>query len=361
MTEQLQCGKDEQQRFSEAIPAMLRQAITDPRIRSYKDTDYGPLSVWMRDLGRFYDGHGENSKLLDQLVGAENRDKVGFFTKNKFMFVCEDEGQPAGMICLNYKRGGSAKIGTVIVNPEIRGRGVGSSLLKTAEEVAIAGRVRKLYATTSHLNEPINHMFRKAGYKVEADFPDQYKRGSKELIWGKHLVKPIESENTEIQSILKSGETAGYMRISSICGEDLDFILQVNGIYQQWHDDLGDDFVENMLSGTERGLSFQNKGKVIFIAKDENGEQGMLTFTPKRGGPVKIYPLYGTADAQRTMLENAKTLARSNGNHKLYTFVHISDIKEIEFLENVGFTRRGVIESPYKSGQDLVPLDIMIG
>lgn len=349
-----------QDRFSDAIPANLRAAITDPRIRSYKDSDYESLALWMKDLGKFYDGHDEDNKLLDQLVGAEKGDKAGFFTKNKFMFVCEVDGQPAGMLCLNYKRGGSAKIGPVIVNPEVRGKGVGGSLMTTAEQVAVAGGVRKLYATTSHLNEHINYLFRRAGYKVEAEFPDQYKRGSRELIWGKLLEKPTELENIEVESALKNQETAGYMKVSAITGEYLDFIAKVNGVYQQWHDDLGSDFIQGMVAGAERGLNFQNKGKVIFIATDEKGEQGMMTFTPKRGGPVKLYPLYGTPEAQRAMIENAKVVARENHNHKFYTFAHIADTSQIEFLESIGFERRGVLESPYKSGHDLVPLDLMI-
>jgi hypothetical protein len=43
---------------------------------------------------------------LDQLVDSETQDKKGFFTKNKFMFVFENEGIVGGMICFNYKRGG---------------------------------------------------------------------------------------------------------------------------------------------------------------------------------------------------------------------------------------------------------------
>jgi len=349
-----------QERFSDAIPSELREAISDPRIRSYKDSDYESLAVWMRDLGRFYDGHDEDNRLLDQLVGAEKGDTKGFFTKNKFMFICEVDGQPTGMICVNYKRGGSAKIGPVIVNPDVRGQGVGSSLMQTAQEVAIAGGVRKLYATTSHLNEHVNHLFTKAGFTTEAELPNQYKKDSIELIWGKHLIEPAHLDTIDVESALKPGETNGDLEITTITSESLQFIAQVNEVYQQWHDDLGSDFIEGMVAGAERGLSFQHKGKVIFVAKDREGEQGMLTFTPKRGGPVKLYPIYGTKEAQRFMIEKAKQIAIQNGNHKFYTFVHISDITQIEFLESIGFKRRGIIESPYKDGHNLVPLDLSI-
>lgn len=360
MIEKFQNPTPEVQRFSKNISIELSKTISNNNIRSYKNSDYKSLSLWMNDLAKFYDGHNEDNKLLDQLIGSEKIDKTGFFTKNKFMFIYEVDNQPAGMICLNCKRGGSTKIGPVIVNPEIRGKGMGSSLINTAEEVAIASGTRKLYATTSHLNGHINHLFKKTGYKIEAEFPDQYKKGSIELIWGKHLIKSTEIENNKVQSVLNTSKIIGNLKVDTIKNQYLDFITQVNSIYQQWHDDLGNDFIEGMVAGTERGLSFQNKGKVIFIARDENGEKGMMTFTPKRGGPVKLYPFCGTPDAQKSMIENAKIIAKENKNHKFYTFVHISDTNQIEFLESIGFTKRGIIESPYKSGHDLVPLDIFI-
>ncbi|MEI8067510.1 MAG: GNAT family N-acetyltransferase [Candidatus Shapirobacteria bacterium] len=359
MGERLQNYIPESQRFSDSVPTELTKVITDSRIRSYRDSDYQSLSIWMKDLSKFYDGHDENNKLLDQLIGAEKADKAGFFTKNKFMFVCEVDNEPAGMICLNCKRGGSTKIGPVIVNSEVRGQGVGSSLINVAEEIATASDTRKLYATTSHLNGHINHLFEKAGYKIEAEFPDQYKKGSIELIWGKHLTNLIEV-NGKVQSVLNKNEVIGDLKIDIAHNEYLDFILKINEVYQQWHDDLGNDFVQGMIAGTERELSFQNKGKIIFIAKDEDGGKGMMTFTPKRGGPVKLYPLYGNSQAQKNMIENAKIFAKNNNNHKFYTFVHVSDVDQIEFLESIGFSRRGVIESPYKPGHDLVPLDINI-
>lgn len=347
-------------RFSKSLPNELVAAISDKRIRSYKDSDYEALSSWMVDLGKFYDGHSEDNKLLDQLVGTEKADKAGFFTKNKFMFICEVDDQPAGMICLNYKRGGSTKIGPVIVNPEIRGQGVGTSLLKTAEEVGMASGSRKLYATTSHLNEPINHLFVKMGYKIEAKFPDQYKKGSIELIWGKHLEEVPILSGQEIESVLFEEGNPTSIEIDSFAGESIDFINNTNSLYQQWHDDLGSDFVEGMIAGVGRGLDFQNKGKIILLARSGSEIKGMVTFTPKRGGPVKLYPFCGTPSAQKSLIESAKAIAKKNNNHKLYTFVHSLDIKQLEFLESEGFSKRGEIESPYKLGHNLIPLDIFI-
>ncbi len=47
--------------------------------------------------------------------------------------------------------------------------------------------MRKLYATTSHLNETANWVLAKHGFQVEAKFPDHYRGGSMEMIYGKML------------------------------------------------------------------------------------------------------------------------------------------------------------------------------
>ena len=361
MKENFQYNLSEITRFSDNIPDNVIKSISDKRIRSYKDSDYNSLASWMTDLSKFYDGHDKENKLLDQLIATEKRDKTGFFTKNKLMFVCEVDNKPAGMICLNYKRGGSTKIGPVIVNSEIRGKGVGSSLLKTAEEVAIASKSRKLYATTSYLNESMNHLFLKTGYKIEAQFPDQYKKGSTELIWGKHLLltPPIPEEKKIVSTLFENNDTEN-LEVSFANNQSLNFINKVNSLYQQWHDDLGIDFVKGMMDGIQRKLSFQDKGKIILVAKNTKKDKGMATFSPKRGGAVKIYPLCGTINTQKALVENSKKIAKKNNNHKLYTFVHFSDTQQIEFLENIGFSKRGLIESPYKLGHNLVPLDIFV-
>lgn len=351
-----------EKRFHETIPNKVQEAITNPNIRSYQPKDYPYIDRWMKDLGLFYDGHTEDNKLLDQLVGTEGGDQTGFFTKNKWMFVYEHNGEPAGMLCLNNKRGGSAKIGPVIVNPEVRGLGLGTALLKTAEEAAIAGGTRKLYATTSHLNSHMNHLFTRAGYNIEATFPDQYKRGSNELIWGKHLITPNEVIHTQLRSLLL-GETENarrHVKVEPYTEADYEFVQKMNALFQQWHDDLGSDFIEGMIAGHRRGLDFQKKGKVVLIAKRNGEPEGMLTFSPKRGNPVKVYPLVGTPEAQGALVDKAVEIARQNGMHKLYTFTHEADKDQTDFLTRIGFVVRGVLESPYREGHNLYALDLFV-
>lgn len=352
----------EQARFGEHIPAHVQEALGSLPVRSFVKSDYKHLDKWMVSLSAFYDGHTAESKLLDQLVGSEQADPNGFFTKKKALLVSYDEssGNPTGALCLNYKRGGAVKIGPVVVDGERRGQGIGKTLFAAADIFAGAVEARKLFATTSHLNTAVNRLFDSYGFAVEATFPDQYKRGSNELVWGKFTEGHPALADQTVKSLVQ--EPVGpVVKIDSYTEADRRFVTYVNNTYNGWHDDLGEDFIDGMVAGQGRGLSYQDKGKVILLGKTEDDKPvGMLTFTPKRGGPVKIYPVAGSADAQATLLDRATDIAREHGNHKLYTFAHESDRAQHRLLTEQDFVMRGMLRSPYKDGHDLNAFDKMI-
>lgn len=357
-----QSTNNEASRFSSHVPAEVQQALTHMPIRSFQEGDYPYLDIWMQSLSAFYDGHTPDNKLLDQLVGAESSDAKGFFTKKKALLVSVDpeSDTPTAAMCLNYKRGGAVKIGPVVVDGNLRGRGIGKTLFQAADIFAESVGARKLFATTSHLNTPVNSLFERYGYSVEATFPSQYKLGSNELIWGKFTSGHPKMDTTSIGSLLlpSIGEVT---QIETYNDDDRRFIAEVNRTFQGWHDDLGEDFIDGMVAGHDRGLSFQEKGKVILLGKTALGAPaGVLTFTPKRGGPVKIYPVAGSPEAQELLLDRALGLAAETRSHKLYTFVHEQDAAEQDFLVEQGFSKRGLLLSPYKDGHNLCAFDKMV-
>lgn len=354
----------EQPRFGEHIPLEVQMALGALPVRSYRPEDYDLLDEWMKTLANFYDGHTPDNKLLDQLVGAEVADPCGFFTKSKALVVTTnpETGAPTGATTINFKRGGAVKIGPVVVDTALRGQGIGKTLFDAADVFADTVGARKIFATTSHLNEPVNRLFTRYGFTVEATFPDQYKRGSQELIWGRFVGEhPHGSDLDDVRSVVHPSNGRPVESITPYTNDDREYVARVNSIYGGWHDDLGEDFIDGMVAGQDRGLNFQAKGKVILIGKDADGEaQGMLTFTPKRGGPVKIYPIAGTPEAQATLLDEAVRLARENDNHKLYTFSPATDTDQHRLLAEQGFVQRGVLRSPYKDGHDLFAFDKMV-
>lgn len=325
-------------------------------IRPYQKGDYQKLKSWLAELSHWYDGH-EEGRFVDQLVDKTGEDNLGYFTTAKeIYFLVNDQKQ--GAIVLNYKRGGSVKIGPFVVDSKARGLGVGTRLVKFAERRAKKTGRRKLYATTSHLNKPANHIFEKCGFQIEAKFPSQYRQGSKELIWGKVLLKKkgsLKSVSTFLGGQSKRLEITPYLpkfhpELKSL------MLKKLSG----WHDEIGEEFVNQTVSGHQRGLDFEEKGKVILLALNDRKVRGCSVLVPKRGGPAKVYPILGQEDAQRKLMAESKVAAKAIGCHKVYTFAPTEDKKQQALFESLGFARRGVLIEPYKPGQDLVCYDYFL-
>lgn len=338
-------------------------------VRLFLDTDYDLVDEWMKDLANFYDWHTEDNKLIDQLVGTEKIDSQGYFTKNKMMLILENDWVPLGMFCLNIKRGWSVKIWPVVVSPEARWQGIGKLLFSTIDKIAKDFEIRKLYATTSHLNHNINKIFSKYWYVVEATYPNHYKHWSDEFIRWKNINNTIDNAIDLDDNICLSAHSnlsaQWEITISNSVDEaDANYLDSTLQAYRQWHDDLWNDFLHMMIKWYERGkqkLSFQNKSKEILIAKDDIGNYlGTLTLSPKRWWPVKVYPMSWTTEAQKKMIEIALQIAKNNWSHKLYTFAYENDLEQINALESIWFVPRGILISPYKKWFNLVTFDLFI-
>jgi len=339
----------------------VRQLFTkmEREIRPYQLGDYDRLKAWLSELGRFYDGH-ESGRFVDQLVNKEHEDELGYFTTAKEVYIAAEGGRELGSIVLNYKRGASVKIGPFVVDPEARGRGIGTQLLSFAEQRAREKRRRKIYATTSHLNEPINRVFSKCGFQVEAQFPDQYRRGSIELIWGKLLSERGTEHGVAEASTIVDNDPANleieryspryYSRLREL------MLTKLPG----WHDEIDDEFVLRTIIGHLQGVDFEKKGKVILLATGGEKVYGCSVIVPKRGGPAKLYPVSGSENAQRMLIEESKEVARQIGSHKVYTFSPESDLQQQEIFGSLDFTQRGVIIEPYKAGYNLVCFDSFV-
>lgn len=330
-------------------------------IRMYENGDYKVIDPWFSALAEFYDGHTSDKKLIDQLVDRQVNDPEGFFTLAKEIFICEEYGEILGFFCLNYKRGQAIKLGPLIVSPTARGRGVGKFLFRYIDELCTAKKIRKIYATTSHLNEKVNALFSQNGYRQEALYPDQYKIASNEIIWGKIFI-PDTAPGQENNSLLINGDEEVSVRDFDP-ETDISYLKKCEALYTTWHDDLGDDFIQSTLSGYHRGttsMDFQAKTKAILVACHGDMIHGMGVLSPKRGGAAKLYPFYGTSNSQQAIIQRVVELKDEYGIRKIYSFCSVLDNNQrASFLKN-GFAERGILVQPYKSNTRLVTYDLFI-
>ena len=102
------------------------------------------------------------------------------------LFVARAEDHPAGFILVaSYGLAGSPYIASIAVAEEARGQGVGSQLLRFAEE-HFAGRGH-LFLLVSSFNQGGQQLYRRHGYESVGELPDYVVPGHSELILHKRL------------------------------------------------------------------------------------------------------------------------------------------------------------------------------
>jgi len=289
------------------------------------------LKNLLPELGKFYYGH-ENAKFFDQLMDKDKKDHNGYFTvKKEIWSVLGDKDDFCGFVCLNYKRGNTVKIGPIMVDPKYRGNGIGKFMIMSILKKLEKERARKVYATTSSENVPACKLFQNAGFKLEVELPEQYRVGNKEYIWGYFFELPTEIFLNEKSLLDLNNSESDNLQIKDFNSEiDTQYLQKIIKIIKEWHDDITPGFLRQIIDATNRGLDFETKGKLILVAKDlKNLPTGLVIAAPKRGGSVKIYPMYGNASSIECMIDKLSEVFKEKGYRKLYTFVHASDDRYI--------------------------------
>jgi [ribosomal protein S18]-alanine N-acetyltransferase len=102
------------------------------------------------------------------------------------LFVARDQDLPAGFILIApYGLAGSPYIASIAVASEARGRGVGSQLLRFAEE-RFAQRGH-MFLLVSSFNQRAQQLYRRHGYEFVGELKDYVVQGQSELILHKRL------------------------------------------------------------------------------------------------------------------------------------------------------------------------------
>lgn len=94
------------------------------------------------------------------------------------LFVAEREGKLVGFVCinkvepveyngLNWSLNDNVMVvHRMAVNPAYRKNGIGTELMKFADELALKNNIRYLKTDTYSLNSKMNRLFEKCGYKL---------------------------------------------------------------------------------------------------------------------------------------------------------------------------------------------------
>ncbi|MGB9663409.1 MAG: GNAT family N-acetyltransferase [Ignavibacteria bacterium] len=123
-------------------------------------------------------------ELIDIVIN--NPDQNDYYFK-----VAEDDEKVLGYYCIGHRAltDGVYDLYWIVVDPESRGSGVGTQLIKDAEKYVFSKNGRLILAETSSRDDyqSTRSFYKKNNYKELAVIKDFYKKGDSLIIFGKYL------------------------------------------------------------------------------------------------------------------------------------------------------------------------------
>ncbi|MGE5683507.1 MAG: GNAT family N-acetyltransferase [Bacillota bacterium] len=111
------------------------------------------------------------------------------------IYIYEEEGKPLGYHCTGRRplTDGVFDLYWIVVDPDTQGKGVGSLLLKHAEDIVINNKGRWLLAETSSKDSycATRDFYMKKGYSIVAQINDFYTVKDSLVIFGKYFQQKI--------------------------------------------------------------------------------------------------------------------------------------------------------------------------
>ena len=309
-------------------------------IRKAKAGDVDFVSRLMTEtLGPFYNGdHRAHARRIFTAHINNNVDSVGQFSLLQYIFIAEVNHHPAGMIHLVVKKQGTVKISPLIVAPEYRGQfGIGSKLLRHAEDFARKHHARQLYCTVATQNQDTLKFLLRKGFHLAGKAQDHYKPGIDECMLYKPLNQSAAPDLSDISIVPfdeKKHAVAARQLILSRVGSDF------NGVDDTW--------VDALFASYQRRESrdINAKYKLIFIAEQDRKVVGVVVATPKKGRPIKIMPLVAKSEAVfEALVANLPQLLAGYG-HKLYVHM-VPEPWQVACLQRHGWTIEGMFPGGY--------------
>lgn len=290
-------------------------------------------------LEPFYDGdHRAHARRIFTAHINGNVDAVGQFSLLQYIFIAEVNHHPAGMIHLVVKKQGTAKISPLIVAPEYRGKfGIGSKLLRHAENFARKHHARQLYCTVAAQNQDTLKFLLRKGFHLAGKAQDHYKPGIDECMLYKPLGQSLTPGLSDISIVPfdeKMHAAATRQLILSQVGSDF------NGVDDTWVDVLFTSYQRR------ENRDVNAKYKLIFIAEQDRKVVGVVVATPKKGRPIKIMPLAAKSEAVFEALVTHLPQLLAGYGHKLYIHL-VPEPWQVACLQRHGWTIEGIFSGGY--------------
>ena len=319
---------------------MTEASVSNIVVREANANDFEWVAdLMVRALTPFYDGdHRAHARRIFDAHIAGGIDRVGQFSSGQHMFIAESgDGQPAGVIHVVNKKQGTVKISPLIVDTAYRGKmGVGSVLLKHAEDFARSLGSRQIYCTVAAPNKKALGFFLKKGFRVTGTAKDHYKVGIDEHMLYKQLVDEAGFDSPNI-SVVPFDESQADSARALILSQMSDAF---NGVDNDWVDALFAGYRRRELGDVNA------KFKIIFTAECDGKVVGVAGATPKKGRPIKLMPLVASSEAAfEALVVDLQGLLEDYG-HKLYVHL-VPEPWQVACLQRHGWSLEDVFPGGY--------------
>jgi predicted transcriptional regulator len=293
---------------------------------------------------------------------ALGRDPNGIFTqKKRALSIYNCKSQLIGFTTLTYKIGGCVKTGPTVLFPKYRGKGFGAAVRRELISVARREYVRKLYCTCPDNDLRVITYLIKSGFSVEAHLKQQYSVTHGELVFGHVVTTSLAFRGFGRQNVVRR-KSIGKPLDSRACSTAhlLAFFCQT---FQNTWIPISKSLASSIISKARRRPGNYEEKPVQLICYGRGRScNAMVLLVPKRGGAVKGLWLSATRHRRtlKAMLRMVEHILKKDRKRKLY-FVHpVGDVDIISILKSSSYQTEGLLNQPYRGGQDAIVLSKML-
>lgn len=114
---------------------------------------------------------------------SESWDKVFYSLSERFILVSEGDGTVMGFALFDINVADSfAHLLKILINPNVRGMGLGRDLLNEAIEILKAREIKTFFLEVEEFNNPAINLYEQAGFKIIHTKKQFYSNGATALI-----------------------------------------------------------------------------------------------------------------------------------------------------------------------------------
>ena len=313
----------------ESLPGRLDGPVVRPA--TCEDAAYIE-NAFEEALSPYYGGnHRAHARRIIRTHLAGGQDRRGSLSSRQLLLILWEGGKRRGLLNLVFKRQGTCKISPLIVHPlEDETLGLGSTLLKIAEEQSQQNNSRQLYCTVAERNRRSLEFFLKNGFIVCGSSPDQYKAGETEISLRRPILRSPEAAGPDTTISVTLVNDTDWPAVRRLLFSEIR--KEVQGASKAWLDSLRQGATQiPELDRAERRPNW------TFAAVDRAGrKRAAAIISRKKGNALKIMPIASAdIEAFQALIIDLPSLLAGKGRK---AYIHLAPSpRQIEVLQQHGW------------------------